>query len=638
MQKKSGKRLWLTVAAILFLAIGVALAMVGIGKNFNGILYGLALAIATAPVSWAAIKHFKENHFNADLLMSIAAVGAAAIGAWAEGAAVLILYNVAENIEDYTVDRVRTITEKTASLLPKRALVRKNGHLEEVQVQDLVVGEAIVVKPGWRIPVDGRILSGSASIDQSTITGESLPVEKAPGDEVLSGTLNLVGSLEIKVERPFEDSTMNRIVRLVMEARERKARIERFVDRFSRRYTPAMILLAISVALIPPIVLGASFSTWIYRALIVLIVACPSAFIIGTQVTMLIGLTRAMWSGVLVKGGIYLEELSRIRAVAFDKTGTLTSGILKVSEITSFDGFTKDEVLRVAGSAESLSSHPIGIAIGNEAKAQGLSTNDQAEVKEIAGKGVRATIKGGRTILVGRPPFLKENGIDIGSLLETGQPSDGSTVAVALDGKLVGLITVTDELRSSAKETIETLKALGMESVEMLTGDNDATAKNVAEHLGMTNYHAALLPEDKVQLTNRLKEKYGSVAMIGDGVNDAPVLAASSVGIAIGTAGNDMATEAADVALMGSDLRAVPYAIQLGRKVVGRLKINMIMALGFKFLVIVLGALGLIPLWFAVVGDDGITIVIIALTLPLLNFKGISASGRNPAPISNYSL
>jgi len=619
-KEERGKRLWITVAAVAFLAVGIVLAMMGIGKGLEEVLYGLALAIATAPVLWEAIKRFKRSPFNADLLMSVAAVGAAAIGVWEEGAAVLILYNVAENIEDYTVGRVRKIAGKIAALLPKRALVKKNGSLEEVPVEKLQVGQVVVVKPGWRIPIDGRVIQGNSSVDQSIITGESIPIEKAPGDEILSGSLNIQGSLEIRVERPFSDSTVSRIVRLVTEARERKTNIERVVDRFSRRYTPLMMMLAASIALLPPLALSEPSSVWVYRALIVLIIACPSAFVIATPVTILMGLTRAMWNGVLIKGGMYLEELSRTRVVAFDKTGTLTLGKLKVSEIMSFNDFKRREVLKFVALAESRLSHPIGMAIVNEAKEQGLSLNEQVDVIEIAGKGGKATLQDGKTILVGKPSFLKESGIDADIILETEPPSGGTLVAVAVDEKLAGLIVVADELRPEAKETIEALKALDIE-VEMITGDNEATAKTIANQLGLTKYHANLLPEDKVLLANGIREKYGSLAMVGDGVNDAPVLAASNVGIAIGTAGNDIAIDAADVALMGSDRRAVPCTIKLGRKVISKLKVNIALTLSFKFFMIALGALGMIPLWFAVIGDDGLTLVVIANALPLLRFK-----------------
>jgi Cd2+/Zn2+-exporting ATPase len=613
-----GKRLWITLAAIAFLVAGIILPMIPIGKGLSETLYEVALATATAPVMWEAVQRVKRNPFNAGLLMTVAAVGAAAIGVWEEGAAVLILYNIAENVEDYTADRVRKVAEKTAALLPKRALVKTNSSLEEVPVDKLQIDQVIIVKPGWRIPIDGRVTQGVSSIDQSTITGESIPIEKAPGDEVLSGSLNIQGSLEIKVEKLFSDSTVSRIVKLVTQARERKANIERAVDRFSRRYTPAMMILAASIAIIPTLFLSGSLSVWIYRSLIALIIACPSAFVIATPVTVLMGLTRAMWNGVLVKGGMYLEEMSRTRAVAFDKTGTLTLGRLKVSEIKPFNSFERSDVLRFAALAESRSSHPMGLAIVNEAKERGLGLNEQVDVTEIAGKGVKATLQDGKRVLVGKPSFLKENGIKVSVTSRNEPRGSGTMVAVALDAKLVGMIVACDELRPEARETIDNLRALGIKRVEMLTGDDENTARTTARELGLKEYHANLLPENKVSLANSIREKYGSLVMVGDGVNDAPVLAASNVGVAIGTAGNDIAIEAADIALMGSDLRAVPSTIRLGRRVMSKLKVNIALTLSIKFFMIALGVFGLIPLWFAVIGDDGITLVVIANALPLL--------------------
>ncbi len=620
--EKEGLRRWATILSAFLFGFGIVLGAVPVAPGLQEVIFGIALGIAVLPVFREAFEHVRENPFNADLLMGLAAIGAALIGVWEEGAMVLLLYNVAESLEDYTVDKVRNIVTRMAHLLPKRAVVKRDGILEDVAVETLRVGEEIVVKPGWRIPVDGRILVGSSTIDTSTITGESIPVGKTSGDEVLSGTLNLEGSLEVRVEKPFSDSTINRIVRLVMEARERKTSIERVVDKFSRRYTPTMLLLALSIMVIPPVFFGGSWPTWVYRSLIVLIIACPSAFVIATPVTVLMGLTRAMWSGVLVKGGIYLEEIARVRVVAFDKTGTLTQGRLKVAEVYPSSGHTQEEVLRFAAIAEAQSSHPISRAIMEGAKDQGFKPNGDVELVEVPGKGIIATFKAGKIVIVGKPAFLAERGIasppPIGEYIARAQ---GTVVSVAVNASFIGVIAIADEIRPEAKQAIKTLHSLGVDRVEILTGDVENTARYVAEQLGVHHYLAGLLPEEKVARINQLRELYGSVVMVGDGVNDAPVLAASSVGIAVGTAGNDIALEAADVALVNSDLTAVPYTIQLGQKVSRKLKINIGLTLFFKILVIVLGALGVIPLWFAVIGDDGMTLIILANALPILRFK-----------------
>jgi len=613
-------RLWVTIVAIPFLAAAFIASQVRFGENLEIPLDALALFVAAAPVLFDAVRRIRQYPFSADVLMSVAAIGAAAIGAWHEGAAVILLYNIAESVEDYTVDRVRNITKKMAALLPQRALLMKDGTPVEVSVDELEVGDRILIKPGWRIPVDGRIVVGRSNVDQSAVTGESVPVEKGSGNIVLSGTLNLDGSLEVEAERRFQDSTVSRIVKLVMESHEKKANIEKFVDRFSRYYTPAMIGLAIAIAVVPPVILTEPFSVWIYRALIVLIVACPSALVISTPVTVLLGLTRAMWNGILVKGGTYLEEISRVRVVAFDKTGTLTLGRLHVARILPAKGYRENEVLRLAAIAESRTTHPIGAAIVEEADRRGIETVADVEISDHAGRGINAILTSGPNVLVGKLSYLAENRIAVDdSLPDLSQ--EGTVVGVATDGRLTGLIVVVDQLRPEAKESLATLKKIGVGKVVMLTGDTDSVAKRISAEAGVSDYYAELLPEDKVEIAKKLRQEYGSIAMVGDGINDAPVLAASNVGIALGTAGNDIAIEAADVALMGSDLRAVPYLVRLGRTVCWKLKTNIGIALGLKFLMIGLGSLGLVPLWFAVIADDGVTLLLIANALPLLKFR-----------------
>ncbi|MCL4436374.1 MAG: cation-translocating P-type ATPase [Thaumarchaeota archaeon] len=621
-------RVWLTVASGILLGIGLLTSLTHVLAELSREgLFGISLILVAAPVLYDAVRRIREYPFNEDLLMGIAAIGAAAIGVWAEGAAVLLLYNIAERVEDYTVDRVRNIAGRVAGLLPKRALLKKEGRLDEVPVETLSPGDVIIVKAGWRIPVDGKIASGKSSIDQSAITGESIPIEKNVGDTVFSGSLSVDGSLEVLVEKPYKESTVSRIVEMVTEAHERKAKIERFIDRFSRYYTPSMILTAASIALIPPLALGQPFDTWLYRALIVLVIACPSALVISTPVTVLMGLTRAMWSGILVKGGRYLEELAKVRTVIFDKTGTLTYGKLKVSKIVTLNGFTEEQVLELAAAAESKSSHPIANAILEKSGSarHGDALYQEIQLVDVAGKGLKAVMNQGHTLLVGKISFLKEAGIEVDSdkaVLKSLPPS-GTTVAVAVDGRMAGLICIEDQIRSEASETLDDLRSMGVRTV-MLTGDNSATAQEVSKAIGLEeeSYYADLLPEDKVRLVGELKKKYeGSVAMVGDGVNDAPALAESNVGIAIGTAGNDVAIEAADAALMGSNLKAIPHLLKLGRKVSSKIRINIALALSLKALMIIMGASGLIPLWFAIIGDDGLTLLVIANALPLLRYR-----------------
>ena len=619
-REQSKVRIGLALVSGSLLSVGLVAFLTGVPAGLRQGLFGVSLVLVAAPVLHNALQRVRENPFNEDLLMGTVGIGAAAIGAWGEGAAVLLLYNIAERVEDYTVDRVRNIAKHVAGLLPKRALIKKDGRIEEIPIEDLSRGDIVVVKAGWRIPVDGRIAAGRSSVDQSVITGESIPIEKSPGERVLSGSLSLDGSLEVVVERPYKESTVNRIVEMVTEAHERKAKIERLIDRVSGYYIPSMILVSVSIALIPPFVLGQPFQTWLYRALIVLVIACPSALVISTPVTVLMGLTRAMRSGILIKGGRYLEELSSVKTIIFDKTGTLTQGKLRVSKVVSLDGFTEDEVLRLAAMAESRSSHPIAHAIMERAGYGKNEYPDGMQMVDVAGKGIKAIVSGRGTLLVGRTSFLKESGVEINEVVSRSMPPGGTTMAVALEGKMIGVIYVEDEIRLDAKDVVKQLRSMGKKTI-MMTGDNEITAQKVSTEIGIDEYYADLLPEDKVRLAGELKRKYGNTAMVGDGINDAPALTATNVGIAVGTAGNDIAIEAADVALMGSDLKAVPYLLRLGRKASTRIKFNIALALAVKALMIVLGAVGLIPLWFAVIGDDGLTLLIIANALPLLRFR-----------------
>lgn len=614
-EKKENYLKWVIISSAVLLGIGLLGNFINLPEQIRDILSALSLIIVTLPIAIKALKRFSNNPFNADVLMSLAGIGSFLIGKYAEGAAVLLLYTFAELLEAYTVDRVRKTTKKLAELLPNRALLKKGDTSEEVLVEDLKVGDIIIVKPGWRLPIDGVIVSGTSSIDQAAVTGESVPVEKTSGDDVLSGTLNLDGSLEVKVTKPFYDSTTNRIINLVMEAQGRKASIEKFVDQFSRYYTPAMLALTVLVALVPPLFFNQPFSTWFYRSLVVLIIACPSAFLISTPITVLVGLTTAMRSGILIKGGAYLEALSKIQAVIFDKTGTLTIGKPSVVEIVPHKGYDTKEILKLAAIAEEKSSHPLALAIVQKAQEEKIEIPD-AHVEEVTGKGVKASY-GGKDILVGKLAFLKESGIEI----DDQASSTYTQIGVAVDKKLIGIIHIADTKRPEAKEALLQLERMGIKEIAMLTGDQEQVAKVIAKEIGLKTYYAGLLPQDKERIAKELREKYGNIAMVGDGINDAPVLAASNVGIAIGTAGNDIALEAADVALMGSDLRAVPFLIQLGKKSVMKLRMNLGIALGLKALMIVLGVLGVIPLWVAVLGDDGATLLVIANALPLLRYK-----------------
>lgn len=613
--KQSGLRtkLPLIVGGVLLAAGLSGRFLLSLDELIVNLLEIAALLIVLLPILVKAVARFKANPFNTDVLMSTAGVGSLLIGSYAEGAAVLLLYTLAEYLEGYTTDKVRNTTKKLAELVPKRALKKAGKTTSEVPVEELQVGDVIIVKPGWRIPIDGEIVSGSSSIDQAAVTGESIPVEKMSGDGVLSGTLNLSSSIEVKVTKAFYDSTTSRIIDLVMNAQANKASAEKFVDRFSRYYTPAMLLLAAAVALIPPVLLGGVWSEWAYRALIVIVIACPSAFLISTPITVLIALTAAMRSGVLIKGGSYLEELARIKAVIFDKTGTLTIGQPTVTKAETFNGYAGKEVVAAAATIEAGSTHPLAQAVVDYAKTKNIHPEPVA-VQEVPGKGLYGTLNGQR-ITVGKLDYLESEGVDISQLKGS---VAGSVVAVAFDKKLAGTFAIADTLRPEAAQAVAELQKAGITRTVMLTGDQAAIAKTIAADAGINEYHADLLPQDKEELASKIRDKYGASAMVGDGINDAPVLAASNVGIAIGTAGNDIALEAADVALMNANLRTIPYLIRHGRKSVRKLHVNLGIALGLKAFMIIGGVLGTVPLWVAVLGDDGATLLVIANALPLL--------------------
>lgn len=572
----------------------------------------IALAISAIPATIAFLKEIRRP-MNIDLLMLVASIGAAAIGAYEEGAAVLVVYNIAEFLEDLTVERVKGLTKSIAKLLPTKVLLKRNGRLIEVDVKELKPGDLIVVKPGQRVPVDGVIVSGETEVDRSAVTGESIPVVKREGDKILSGVLNIISPIEVMVEKKVEDSMVGRIVKLVTEAKERKARFERLVSRFARFYTPIVLLIAFLVALIPPLIFSEPVMQWIYRALVVLVIACPSAFIISTPVTVLIGMAKAMKTGALIKGGRYFEELARVVVAAFDKTGTITTGKMRVAEVRAFNGFEEDEVLRLAAMANSRISHPISDAIRVEAELRGLKIENYGKVNYVKGKGV--IMVDGTRVIVGRPSFLEELGVNVPRTRY-----ERTTVMVSVANKVVGLILLEDKSRVEAKKVVEQLKKMG-KKVVLVSGDSKGAVERVAKELGFDEFYAELLPEEKVEVAKKLRERYGALSFVGDGVNDGPVLAVSNVGIAVATGGNDVAIEAADVALIGERIDLVPWLLGLGKKVVEKLKLNIFLALAFKAIMISLGIMGMIPLWIAVLGDDGITILLISNSLSLLRFN-----------------
>jgi Cd2+/Zn2+-exporting ATPase len=555
------------------------------------------------PKGFAAAKRLS---LDMNSLMSVAIVGALLLGEFFEAASIAVLFSVAELLETYSVDRARASIESLMDLAPERAVVVRGGVEVTVAASDLAAGDELVVRPGDRIAADGTILHGTSAVDQSPITGESLPVEKAPGDAIFSGTINTAGHLRIRVDRPASESALAKIVRLVEEAEATKTQSERFVERFARFYTPTITIAAIAIAVGPPVLLGAPATLWITRGLTLLVIACPCALVISTPVAVVSGLTAAARHGVLIKGGVFLEALGSVTAFAFDKTGTLTVGRPTVRAIAVVAGDERDMLARAAA-LERHSEHPLGRAIVEEADERGIE-HTALEVTgfvAIAGEGARAVIDGQEHV-IGRPSLFPGERVPAG--LQGGRHS---LVGLSRGGALLGWIALADRQRDGAAEAVAGLRAEGIRQIVMLTGDNRETAEAIRVTVGLDEARAELLPADKLALLNDLEREHGGVAMVGDGVNDAPALAAATVGIAMGAAGSDAALQTADVALMGDDLRRLPYLVRLSRRARAVIRQNIAAAIAIKAILAIGVPLGYVSLITAVVvGDMGVSLAV----------------------------
>ncbi len=568
------------------------------------------------------IRAARALALDMNFLMTIAILGALGIGEYVEAAAIAFLFALAELLESYSVDRARASVEALMELAPDTGRVIREGREVTVPSDELVVGDEVIVRPGERLPSDGLVEDGLSAVDQSPITGESLPVEKAPGDEVYSGTINREGSLRIRVTRPASESALARIVRLVEDAEAGKSRAERFVERFARYYTPVVALGAVLVVAAPTLLLGAPFVPWFVRGLTLLVIACPCALVISTPVTVVSGVTAAARNGVLIKGGVYLEAMGGVNTLAIDKTGTLTQGHLKLVSIRTLDDTPEEEALARAAAVESRSEHPIGRAIVEAAEELGAGAGSWTLTgfRSVAGKGAVARLDGEEHI-VGKPAFVRSGRNGTSPPLEFTQ---GGRTVVGLSrlGKLVAWIALADRPRAGAKRAVESLRRAGVRRVVMVTGDNHATAEAVGREVGVSEIRAGLLPEEKVEVVQALKARFGSVAMVGDGVNDAPALAVASVGIAMGAAGSDAALETADIALMGDDLSRLPYLYTLSRRARRVIRQNIAIAILVKGGLAVGVPFGWVPLVAAVVvGDMGVSLAVTLNALRLAHVK-----------------
>ena len=593
---------------------------------FATIGYAAAILIGGYSLFIKGFKNLVRLNFDMNTLMTVAILGAAAIGEWGEGATVVILFAISEALERYSMDKARQSIESLMDIAPKEALIRRGNEEMMVPVDDIQVGDIMIVKPGQKLAMDGIVIKGTSTLNQAAITGESVPVAKTVGDEVFAGTLNEEGLLEVKVTKRVEDTTLSKIIHLVEEAQAERAPSQAFVDRFAKYYTPAIIIFALLLAVIPPLFMGADWSEWIYRGLAVLVVGCPCALVISTPVAIVTAIGNAAKNGVLIKGGIHLEEAGSLKVIAFDKTGTLTKGVPSVTDVITYNG-NENELMAITAAIEKGSQHPLASAIIRKAEEDGLNFNDVSvkEFQSITGKGVKAKVNN-EMYYVGSPGLFEEllpNGIqsEIKEQITTLQTQGKTVMALGTEKEILALIAVADEIRESSKEVIRKLHQVGIEKTVMLTGDNQRTAEAIGKQVGVSDIKADLLPEDKLNFIKELRDKYQSVAMVGDGVNDAPALAASTVGVAMGGAGTDTALETADIALMSDDLSKLPYTIKLSRKALAIIKQNITFSLGIKALALLLIVPNWLTLWLAIFADMGATLIVTLNSMRLLKVK-----------------
>ncbi len=601
------------VAAVLF-AAGDLLHLEGWAELG---VYLICYAVIGWDIVWKAITNILHGQvFDENFLMTIATVGALILGEHSEGVAVMLFYQVGEWFQSYAVSKSRRSITSLMDIRPDYANIEKDGKLIQVDPEDVKIGDTIIVKPGERVPLDGKIIKGSSTLDTSALTGESMPREVEAGMEVISGCINQTGILTIQTTKEFGESTVAKILDLVENASDKKGRMENFITRFARYYTPAVVFAALALAVLPPLVTGQAFSIWIYRALTFLVISCPCALVISIPLSFFGGIGGASKIGVLVKGSNYLEALAYTETVVFDKTGTLTKGSFAVTEIQA-NGMTDEELLELAAYAEDYSNHPISLSI-QKAYGKKIDNSRITDVQEIAGHGVQAVIDG-MTVLAGNAKLMEREHIPY-----TASNAIGTVVYVAFDGRYAGCIVIADEIKADAPAAIKTLKAAGIRQTVMLTGDADAVGQDVARRLGLDRAYTELLPADKVDRVEELlkqKSERGMLAFVGDGINDAPVLARADVGIAMGALGSDAAIEAADVVLMTDEPSKIAAIMQIARKTIRISNENIVFALGVKFLVLILGAVGRANMWAAVFADVGVSVIAILNAIRAMRVK-----------------
>jgi Zn2+/Cd2+-exporting ATPase len=610
----------------LFLLIGwVGETFFGLPPQIALVFYLLAYVAGGYDIATHAIPGLFKGKFDTDVLMLAAATGAAILGEWQEGAFLLFLFALGHAGEHYALDRARNAVNALGQLMPQTAHVKRGDQIIETPVAQVLVDDIVVVRPGDRMPVDGTVASGTSAVDQSPITGESVPVTKQPGDQVFAGTINQDAALDVQVTRLAQDNTLSRVMQLVAEAQSQQSPTQQFTQRFTRWFVPAVLVMAVLVTTVPPLLGWMALADSFYRAMLLLVAASPCALALGTPATVLAGIAQAARNGVLIKGGVHLENLGALKVIALDKTGTLTEGRFAVTDLVPVDGTAPDHLLRIAAAVEQQSNHPLAQAVVREALTRALTLPAAGGLENVPGRGVRSSVDG-QPVLIGSLKLFRETpehavNPEVETIVERLETGGRSTMAVSSGGRFLGVLGLADAPRAGVQSVLAELRALGIERLVMLTGDNKDVAQRIGKELGVTDVRAELLPEDKLAAVKQLQQENGALAMVGDGVNDAPALATATVGIAMGGAGTAVALETADVALMGDNLQKLPFAVGLSRASRAIIRQNLAVSLGVIALLLVTSVIGLVQLSWAVVLHEGSTIVVVLNALRLLAFR-----------------
>lgn len=617
--KNNIKKIYPLILSIVFFVTALIIQLIFTNRDISLVFYLFSAIIGGYKIFIKAFFSLKKMNFNMNVLMSLAVIGAFVIGEHIEASIIVILFSLSHIIEHLTLDKARKSINKLMDMKPKLARLISNDSFLEIPVENVMVGSIILVKPSERIPLDGVVLDGKSDIDQSPITGESLPIKKQKHDNVFAGTININGILKIKTTKSFEDTLLKKIIYQVEQATSKKTKLENFIDRFAKIYTPAIMLLCTLIATIPPLLFNGIWLDWLYKGFTILLIGCPCAFIISTPITIIAGITNASKKGILLKGGIYLEKFNEIKNIAFDKTGTLTYGKMKIDDIIMLNGISKNELYEIVYLIEKNSEHPIAKAIVKDMTNMNIPNNNKTthDFKILEGKGVEAVIDTTK-YYIGSHRFFHILGLcedENHKKILNAEKKGNTIVMIGNKYKILGAISVLDKLRSEIKTGLENLKKTGLKNLIMITGDNKETAKSIACESGIDIYYSELLPDEKVEII----KKYDNIAMVGDGINDAPALAVADIGIAMG-GGTDISIETADIVLMKNDIHKLEFLKKLSKKTLNLIKQNIIIAFGIKTFFLIITILGLSTLWMAVISDVGASIIVIINGLRVLNY------------------